>query len=62
MVKENWTKARLNVFLMALLGSEALVDAWWVCPNKAFEMDTPDYVYEQYPEHVVKYILRQSTY
>jgi hypothetical protein len=49
----------LNIWLLALLGSNHLVDKWWATPNKAFELDTPANVYSQYPEHVVNYIMRQ---
>lgn len=49
----------LNKYLLGLLGYNHLVDKWWASPNKAFEMDTPAYVYSQYPEHVANYILRQ---
>ena len=49
----------LNKILLGLLGSSHLVDKWWASPNRAFEMDTPAYVYSQYPEHVAKYILQQ---
>lgn len=49
----------LNNVLLGLLGSKTLVDKWWVSANKAFELDTPEYVYSKYPEHVTNYILRQ---
>jgi hypothetical protein len=32
---------RCNALLMAMLGSQALVEKWWVSPNRAFDMEQP---------------------
>jgi hypothetical protein len=34
-------KKRCNALLMAMLGSQALVEQWWVSPNRAFDMEQP---------------------
>jgi hypothetical protein len=47
--------------LKALLGSDELVQQWWARPNKAFEMATPDELW-QTPSgrnHVYSYLLDQ---
>ena len=32
---------RCNALLMAMLGSQALVEQWWLSPNRAFDMAQP---------------------
>lgn len=51
-------KEKINILLMALLGSETLVDKWWKSPNKAFDLKTPDEIYQQPdgPNLVFKYV------
>jgi hypothetical protein len=50
----------LNLILLSLLGSQSLVDRWWVSPNKAFEMATPKDTHEKEPKKVIDYILTHS--
>jgi hypothetical protein len=45
--------------LLALLGSQTLVEQWWRSPNRAFDMSSPAEVWyqnSQGPERVRKYI------
>jgi len=45
--------------LLSLLGNQELVEKWWHSPNRAFEMQTPDSVWnknDQGPSTVRKYI------
>ena len=35
-------KQNLNPHLLALLGSQELVDVWWTSPNKAFMAECPE--------------------
>ena len=46
-----------NSMLMAMLGSDALVDKWWVSPNKAFDNKCPVDVDQQ---KVVDYLMWHS--
>jgi hypothetical protein len=45
-----------NRLLVAMLGSEELVTKWWVSPNKAFENQTPESVFQADPYKVYSYI------
>jgi uncharacterized protein (DUF2384 family) len=45
--------------LLALLGNQTLVERWWRGPNRAFDMRSPEDVWNQNsqgPERVRKYI------
>ncbi len=59
---ESYYKARMDKLLLALVGSEDLVNKWWLSPNKAFDMQQPADVYEQDPKKVINYILSQYQY
>lgn len=50
-------KAALNECLMAMLGSEQLVSDWWDSPNKAFDMMTPNEVWEEDYDRVRSYVV-----
>lgn len=50
-------KTALNECLMAMLGSEELVEVWWKSPNKAFEMMTPNAVWEEDYDRVRSYVV-----
>ena len=39
-------KSNVNQYLYAMIGKPELVDLWWDKPNKAFDMKTPDEVYQ----------------
>lgn len=39
-------KSDINSMLKSLLGDDELVERWWVSPNKAFDMETPNVVYQ----------------
>lgn len=45
--------------LLAMLGSELLVQRWWASQNGAFEGQTPWQVYRTDPQRVCDYVLRQ---
>lgn len=51
------SKNNLNKLLLALLGSEILVEQWWLGRNKAFNMETPETVYATNPKLVQDYIM-----
>lgn len=49
--------------LLALLGSQELVIRWWDSPNKAFDMKTPNELWESGEKETVKdYLIRQFDY
>ena len=33
---------KANEILRSLLGSDVLIERWWLSPNKAFDMQLPD--------------------
>ena len=39
-------KSDINRYLYAMMGSPQLVDGWWHSENKAFDMQTPNEVYQ----------------
>ena len=45
--------------LLALLGSQELVDRWWSSSNGAFDGETPLKTLDSNPDAVVNYILAQ---
>ena len=51
-------KAALNEVLLALVGSQELVDRWWDSPNKNWDGLTPEAGYLLNPREVVAYILK----
>lgn len=40
-------KSDINQHLYAMLGRVELVDGWWHSPNKAFDMKTPNEIYQE---------------
>ena len=53
-------KSDINRYLYAMMGSPQLVDGWWDSPNKAFDLKTPDEVYQTGAEgrlRVYQYVL-----
>ena len=53
-------KSDINRYLYAMMGSPQLVDGWWDSPNKAFDMKTPDEIYQVDAEgrkRVYQYVL-----
>lgn len=55
--KDKKIKRALNKSLLALLGSEDLVNRWWVSPNKAFGGETPVSAFAKNKKDVVTYVL-----
>jgi Protein of unknown function (DUF2384) len=49
-------KDKINVCLMAMLGSQELVTRWWSSPNKAFDMMTPLEVFDRHADVVYTYV------
>jgi hypothetical protein len=45
-----------NKMLLSLLGSETLIELWWLSPNKAFDGRTPENVFKEDPNSVIEYI------
>ncbi len=52
-------KEKLNTILLALLGSEDLVERWWTSPNKAFNNQSPNSMLDTDPKVVKAYLLGQ---
>ena len=56
-------KSNVNQYLYAMLAKSELVDLWWDKPNKAFDMKTPNEVYQTGSEgrkQVYDYVVRCS--
>lgn len=53
------SKEKLDKFLLSLLGSEELVHKWWNSPNKAFDMKTPQEVFDRDKDEVKAYVIKQ---
>ena len=56
-------KSNINQLLQPMLGRPELVDAWWDSKNKAFDMKTPEEVYQTGAEgrlRVYQYVLGSS--
>ena len=49
--------AALNNILLAMLGSQDLVDKWWKNSNKHWDGCTPDTIYLIEPQEVINYVL-----
>jgi hypothetical protein len=45
--------------LLAMLGSEEMVNKWWKSPNAYFGLETPYSIWRQRPQTVANYILIQ---
>lgn len=46
----------MDQMLLALLGSPELVDTWWKSQNLAFELKTPEEMFDEDPMRVFGYI------
>ena len=56
-------KIHLNKMLLALLGSQERVLHWWDIPNKAFDLRTPNELWNNGEQETVKnYLLKQFDY
>lgn len=56
-------KSDINRYLYAMLGRVELIDSWWHTSNKAFNMLTPNEVYQQNEDgrkRVYEYVLSCS--
>jgi hypothetical protein len=53
------SRESLDRILLALLGKEYLVRAWWNSPNRAFENRTPEHEFLVNKKAVIKYLLSQ---
>jgi len=50
------SKAQMLPLLMGLVGSTQLISVWWGSPNRAFDLKSPDEMWELDPERVVSYL------
>ena len=50
-------KAKVDSMLLAMLGSELLVQRWWYSQNFHFNLEKPYIVWEVDPMSVYKYVL-----
>lgn len=57
---QEFYKPKMDRFLLAMLGSDELVEKWWLGANKAFDMKTPAEVFDIEPDKVINYILAQA--
>lgn len=56
-------KIQMNRILLALLGSQERVLRWWDIPNKAFDLRTPNELWNNGEQETVKnYLLKQFDY
>ena len=46
----------LNGDLLRILGSQELIDLWWITQNRAFNFLTPTEVFHKKPEKVKNYL------
>jgi len=53
-------KDAANAVLLALVGSEGLVELWWTTPNRAFEGMKPNDVWELDYQKVLSYLAWQG--
>jgi hypothetical protein len=53
-------KEKLQPYLLALLGSNALIELWWKSQNKAFSYRTPEEMLDIDSNVVVNYVYRHS--
>lgn len=55
------TENKVNIILKALLGSDELVVRWWNSPNKAFDGEIPDDLWNtsEGRKRVYTYVLNQ---
>ena len=58
-LKCNHARKEINQLLQPMLGSDELVDKWWVSPNLAFDSRTPKEVLAIEPDRVLQYIYGQ---
>ena len=59
MISEYVAKQRIQVLLIAMLGSK-LVDTWWNSPNKAFSEETPADAWVKDYAKVYNYVMRHA--
>lgn len=55
---------KLNKILFAMLGSEHLVDMWWDSPNRHWNLQTPNEIWNGTREgktEVIRYILSYAS-
>jgi hypothetical protein len=52
-------KQQCDNILLALLGSQELVDNWWRGNNKAFDNNAPISIYEKNPMRIKEYLFAQ---
>lgn len=50
----------LNKGLLAILGSQDLVDIWWRTQNKSFNYATPLSLYAYDPSYVWRYVIQHT--
>lgn len=55
------TKEHLDQILFALLGKDDLVKKWWKSPNKAFDLKTPEEVFNVDQKAVITYLINFTT-
>jgi len=55
---EEQMRAECEDRLLALLGSEHLVERWWYSPNREFGMVNPQQVWLEEPQQVLDYLRR----
>ena len=54
--KKKLTRHRCNDLLQSMMGKD-LVAQWWTGPNRAFEMQTPETVFDKDHERVYAYVM-----
>lgn len=55
---------KLDIILLAMLGSKELVANWWISPNLHFKLSTPNEVWnasDEGKQEVIRYVLGHAS-
>jgi hypothetical protein len=55
----NNIQQRCETLVVALVGQEKSFD-WWLTPNRAFDMQTPEVMFHFFPTAVYEYLMRSA--
>ena len=56
MMSEAELKNQVNQWLFQMMGSDDLVERWWLSPNRYWDGKTPQTVWNQNHQEVVNYV------
>jgi len=52
-------RQQCDALLEAMIGRNSISD-WWQSPNRAFDMQTPDKVFDTSPDQVYNYLMQHA--